>query len=106
LNITGRETTSLSFKALDIKVPRSNNPPRNPQDPGFFWGFHGSSISVNGSGDQIYPVPAGTCQNRRPDTVTGSLHRICGIFRRVPAGNGEFPEVFLLELRRDMIDEI
>jgi hypothetical protein len=28
-----------------------------------FWGFHGSSIPVNGSGDWIYPVPSGTNRN-------------------------------------------
>jgi hypothetical protein len=40
------------------------------------------------------PESTGTCQNRQPDTVTGFLRRIPGIFRRVPAGNSEFPEGF------------
>jgi hypothetical protein len=62
-----------------------------------FWGFHGSSIPVTGF-IWFRPEPTGTCQNRQLDTVTGSLRWISGIFRRVPAGNGEFPEGFRRKL--------
>jgi hypothetical protein len=38
------------------------------------------------------PKPTETYQNRQPDTVTGFLRRIPGIFRLAPARNGDFPE--------------
>jgi hypothetical protein len=40
------------------------------------------------------PEQAGSWQNRQPDTATGFLRRIPGIFRRVPTGNGVFPAGF------------
>ncbi len=43
------------------------------------------------------------CQNRQPDTVTGSFHRISGIFGRVSAGNGEFPAGFLLKFTENCV---
>jgi hypothetical protein len=68
--------------------PRSNNPPRNPQGPGFLRGFHGSSIPVNGSGDQIYPFSRGAYRSLSKPAA-GSLHRILAPdFRHFQTGSG------------------
>ena len=81
----------------DVVVPRSDNPARKRPVPWY-------------SGDLMEAVfrwtdpvtgfirfrseLTGNCQNRQPGTVTGFLRRIPGIFRRVPAGNGKFPDGF------------
>jgi hypothetical protein len=63
---------------------------------------HGSSIPVNGSGNRIYPVPRGAykCLSK---PAAGYGHRISGTFRRVPTGNGEFPEDFLRKFTENCV---
>jgi hypothetical protein len=88
---------NMPIETLRCWCPRSNNPARKrsvPDNSGDFMEavFRGTD-PVTGF-IRFRPEPTGTWQNRQPDTVTGFLRRIPGIFQRVPVGNGVFPAGF------------